>query len=107
MKIVSDEINDVENMGCMVANASLEMARYDEGIAELVEKNLQRMEKAICTLLKHGQTNGEIDPSKNPEILARFIVSTIQGIRVFSKGNSKKGLSAKLVDIVNVAMSAI
>ncbi|MDQ8952187.1 TetR/AcrR family transcriptional regulator [Acinetobacter rudis] len=107
MKIVSDEINDIENMGCMVANASLEMARYDEGIAQLVEKNLERMEKAICTLLIRGKASGEIDSTKNPEVLARFIVSTIQGIRVFSKGSSKKGLSAKLVDIVNVAMSTI
>ncbi|KHO16637.1 TetR family transcriptional regulator [Acinetobacter baumannii] len=107
MKIVSEELNDTENMGCMVANASLEMARHDEGIADLVAKNLSRMERAISTLILRGQANGEIDATKKPDALARFIVSTIQGIRVVSKGSEKKCHSERLVDIVDVAISAI
>ena len=107
MKIVSEELNDTENLGCMVANACLEMARHDEGIADLVAKNLSRMERAISSLILRGQANGEIDATKNPEALARFIVSTIQGIRVVSKGSEKKYQSERLVDIVDIAISVI
>lgn len=107
MKIVSEELNDTQNMGCMVANACLEMARHDEGIADLVAKNLSRMERAISSLILRGQANGEIDATKNPEALARFIVSTIQGIRVVSKGSEKKYQSERLVDIVDIAISVI
>lgn len=107
MKIVSEELNDIENIGCMVANASLEMARHDQGIAELVAKNLMRMERAISTLIIRGQANGEIDSKKNSDALARFIVSTIQGIRVVSKGVGEEKQASRLEDIVEIALSAI
>lgn len=107
MKIVSEELNDIENIGCMVANASLEMARHDQGIAELVAKNLMRMERAISTLIIRGQANGEIDSKKNSDALARFIVSTIQGIRVVSKGVGEEKQASRLEDIVEIALSVI
>ncbi|AMW79618.1 TetR family transcriptional regulator [Acinetobacter sp. TGL-Y2] len=107
MKIVSEELNDIENIGCMVANASLEMARHDQGIAELVAKNLMRMERAISTLIIRGQANGEIDSNKNSDALAHFIVSTIQGIRVVSKGAGEEKQASRLEDIVEIALSVI
>ena len=68
---------------------------------------ISRMERAISSLILRGQANGEIDATKNHEALARFIVSTIQGIRVVSKGSEKKCQSERLVDIVDIAISAI
>ncbi|WP_426577255.1 TetR/AcrR family transcriptional regulator [Xenorhabdus stockiae] len=107
MKIVLEELNDTENLGCMVANASLEMARHDNCIADLVAMNLSRMERALSTLILRGQAMGEIDPTKKPIALARFIVTIIQGIRVVSKGASRTEHSERLTDIVEVAMSVI
>ncbi|WP_340614075.1 TetR/AcrR family transcriptional regulator [Xenorhabdus thailandensis] len=107
MKIVLEELNDAANLGCMVANASLEMARHDSAIAELVAMNLNRMERALSTLILRGQAANEIDPTQKPVALARFIVNTIQGIRVVSKGTSQTNRSERLTDIVDVAMNAI
>ncbi len=107
LKIVAEELQDTENFGCMVANASLEVARHDSGVAELVAKNFSRMERALTALLLRGQAAGEIDPGKRPEALARFIVSTIQGIRVIGKGGAREDRSERLADIVEVAVSAL
>ncbi|KLU14850.1 MULTISPECIES: TetR/AcrR family transcriptional regulator [Xenorhabdus] len=107
LKIVSEELNDTAKLGCMVANASLEMARHDSDIANLVAMNLSRMEHALSTLILRGQVTGEIAPTKKPIALARFIVSTIQGIRVVSKGAPQTDRSERLADIVDVAMSTI
>ena len=107
LTIVSQELNDTYNMGCMVANASLEMARHDEQVAELVAKNFSRMERALVALLSRGQAAGEIHASKSPVALARFIVATIQGIRVMGKGGGRAERAERLQDIVDIAISAL
>lgn len=107
MKIVSEELNDTDHLGCMVANAALELGRYDEEIAKLVSKNLNRLETAITSLIVRGQLSGEIKQSKNPEAIAGFMVNTIQGIRVVSQGTSNQVSEKKLTDIVNVALEVL
>ena len=107
MKIVSEELNDKESLGCMVANASLELARHDQEIASLVAQNFSRMERALKGLIKRGQESGEISVEKNPGALARFFVSTMQGIRVLGKGSAQEERAERLGDIVDVAISAL
>ncbi|WP_438281669.1 TetR/AcrR family transcriptional regulator [Pseudomonas alabamensis] len=106
-KIVAEELHDTENLGCMVANASLEVARHDSGIAELVAKNFSRMERALTAVFLRGQAAGEIEAGRRPEALARFVVSTIQGIRVIGKGGAREDRSERLADIVEVAVGAL
>lgn len=107
MRIVEDELGDAKQRGCFAANASLELAAQDQEVAELVAQNLLRLEKALEKLLTRGQQEGDITQANNPRALARFMVNTIQGIRVLSKGSASQGRRQRLLDVVDVAMSAL
>ena len=72
MRIVEDELGDVRRRGCLVANATLELAGRDEAVAELVAHNFLRLQTALEKLIARSQQAGEIAADKNPRALARF-----------------------------------
>ncbi|WP_223502690.1 TetR/AcrR family transcriptional regulator [Pseudomonas sp. BF-R-24] len=107
LRIVNDELSDTGPRGCLAANASLEMAGQDKSIAELVSLNFLRLEKALEQALTRGQKTGEILAHKKPRALARFIVNTIQGLRVLSKGSAHQNRRQRLLDVVDITMDAL
>ena len=46
-QIVEDELTDSQHRGCLIANASLELAGQDEKIAQTVIYNFERLKKAL------------------------------------------------------------
>jgi TetR/AcrR family transcriptional repressor of nem operon len=107
MRIVEDELGEGRQRGCLVANATLELAGHDEAVAELVAHNFLRLQKALEKLIVRGQQSGEIPTGKKPRALARFIVNTIQGMRVLSKGSTPHNRRQCLLDVVDVAMATL
>ena len=107
MRIVEDELGEGRQRGCLVANATLELAGHDEAVAELVAHNFLRLQKALEKLIVRGQQTGEIPAGKKPRALARFFVNTIQGMRVLSKGSTLHNRRQCLLDVVDVAMAAL
>lgn len=107
MRIVEDELGDPQRRGCLVANATLELAGHDESVAELVADNFQRLQKALEKLIVRGQQSGEVAVEKNPRALARFFVSTMQGMRVLSKGSPARQRRQCLLDVNDVALDTL
>ncbi|MCI1739623.1 MAG: TetR/AcrR family transcriptional regulator [Pseudomonas veronii] len=107
MRIVEDELGDPQRRGCLVANATLELAGHDESVAELVADNFQRLQKALEKLIVRGQQSGEVAVEKNPRALARFFVSTMQGMRVLSKGSPARQRHQCLLDVIDVALDTL
>ncbi|TFW09788.1 TetR/AcrR family transcriptional regulator [Oxalobacteraceae bacterium OM1] len=105
--IADNELNDPQRRGCLVANATLELAGRDEAVAELVAHNLQRLQKALEALIRRGQQAGEVAPEKNPRALARFFVNTMQGMRVLSKGTPQRLRRQSLLDVIDVALGTL
>jgi TetR/AcrR family transcriptional repressor of nem operon len=107
VRIAEDELRDVERNGCMMANATLELAGRDEIVADIVAQNFLRLENALASVLKRAQENGEIGADREPRALARFFVSTIQGLRVYGKGSPPQGRRQRLHDVIEVAIGAM
>lgn len=107
MRIVEDELGEGRQRGCLVANATLELAGHDEAVAELVAHNFLRLQKALEKLIVRGQKTGEIPAGKKPRALARFFVNTIQGMRVLSKGSTPHNRRQCLLDVLDVAMATL
>lgn len=107
MRIVEDELGDPQRRGCLVANATLELAGHDESVAELVADNFQRLQKALEKLIVRGQQSGEVAVEKNPRALARFFVNTMQGMRVLSKGSPARQRRQCLLDVIDVALDTL
>lgn len=107
VRIAEDELGDTQRRGCLVANATLELAGHDEAVAELVAHNFQRLQKALEKLLRRGQQLGEVAADKNPRALARFFVNTMQGMRVLGKGSPAQQRRQCLTDVIDVALETL
>ena len=106
-QIIEDELIDSQHRGCLIANASLELAGHDEKIAKTIIYNFERLEKALENLIIRGQRSGEISTYHSSLALALFFVNTIQGIRVLSKGCSKETRQEYLTNVAKVALNAL
>lgn len=105
--ILEDELSDPQQKGCLVANAALELAAHDEMVAQHVQHNFQRLQQALMQLIVYGQLSGEISSDKNPEALAYFLVNTIQGMRILSKGSDLKERQKNLQHVIETAMACL
>lgn len=107
MRVVESELGDPQRRGCLVANATLEVAGHDAVVAALVADNFQRLQGALEKLIARGQQAGEVSAEKSPLALARFIVCTMQGMRVLGKGTPAQQRRQCLLDVLGVALNTL
>jgi TetR/AcrR family transcriptional repressor of nem operon len=106
-EIVKDELAEISCCGCLVANTALELGGRDAMVTLLLEEHFTALEIALTALMQRGQTQGEIALDKSPIALARFIVATIQGLRVVGRGYRGAEQAQRLNDVVNIAIAAL
>ncbi|CAK7007275.1 TetR family transcriptional regulator [Kerstersia gyiorum] len=107
MRIAEDELGDPQKRGCLVANATLELAGHDEAVAELVMHNFQRLQAALEKLIQRGQQSGTLAAVRPAHALARFFVNTAQGMRVLGKGSPAPQRRQCLMDVIDVALDTL
>jgi TetR/AcrR family transcriptional repressor of nem operon len=90
--------------GCLVTNSTAELASRDRGTATRVGAVLAKIEAAFHRAVVRAQRAGEIDPTRNPRALARFLTSSAQGLSVMAKAAPDR---AVLEDIVKVTLAAL
>jgi TetR/AcrR family transcriptional repressor of nem operon len=102
---ILDEIQaDTDRCGCFVANATAERAGTDPQTACRAAEALDGMESALRAAVERGQAAGEIDATRDAAALARFLATTIYGLRVRAKADpSRQGLE----QVVQTALSVL
>jgi TetR/AcrR family transcriptional repressor of nem operon len=90
--------------GCLVTNSAVELASRDRGTATRVGEVLAKIEAAFHRAVVRAQKAGEIEPTRNPRALARFLTSSAQGLSVMAKAFPDR---AVLEDIVEVTLAAL
>ncbi|WP_144214175.1 TetR/AcrR family transcriptional regulator [Flavobacterium anhuiense] len=83
--VVDDVFSDACPKGCFKINTEVEMASHDDKIRKIVYDDDLIIEDSLFRAILRGQQSGEINPLKDAKALARFICSTIAGMRVYSK----------------------
>lgn len=106
-RIVEQELGDPQRRGCLVANATLELAGHDEAVAGLLAHDFQRLLKAFQTAIERGQQAGEVAITKDARALACFFLNTMQGMRVLGKGIPAQERRQCLANVVDVAISTL
>jgi TetR/AcrR family transcriptional regulator, transcriptional repressor for nem operon len=101
-RMVDDESGDA--LGCLVVNTGVELAPRDAVIGELLRKDYARRLDVLRAAVRAGQRAGEVDPGRDPEELAHFVIATISGIRV--AGRSGAGREA-LEAVASAALRAL
>ncbi len=79
-------LGDETRMGCFVVNAAIELLPHDPEVARLVERSWDTLEVALTMALERARSQGELPDGSDPAMLARFLLTVLQGLRVLGKG---------------------
>jgi TetR/AcrR family transcriptional regulator, transcriptional repressor for nem operon len=90
--------------GCLITMAAMEMMPQDREVSALIERMLRRMQDLFAATVIRGQLAGEIPRDRDERDIARMLVVTIQGLRVFGKTAPSE---AELKAVVDLAMCAV
>ena len=83
MEIVQRSLES--RLGCLLANAALEVAPHDQAIADVVAERMGELEAFFRRCVEQGQKDGSIVASRPPEELAKLLLSVLLGIRVLAR----------------------
>ncbi len=101
---VVEEAQAEGHHGCLMANATLELASRDRTVQCRAAANLEGFEEKMGRVLARAQREGEIGAHHDPRALARYLFNALQGLRVTAKVTSDR---AVLEDIARVTLSVL
>jgi TetR/AcrR family transcriptional regulator, transcriptional repressor for nem operon len=73
-------------LGCLLANAALEVAPHDTEIAAAVAERMGELEAFFRRCVVAGQNDGSITPDIDASDAARLLLTTVMGLRVLARG---------------------
>ncbi|MCP2256466.1 transcriptional regulator, TetR family [Streptoalloteichus tenebrarius] len=77
-------LQEAGRKGCLLTNTAVELPA-DEEAQRHVESGLETMEVLLTATLMRAKAEGELSEDRDPVVLARFLVTLLQGIRVVGK----------------------
>lgn len=83
---------------CLITIASLEMAARDSGTGERILANLAMAEAGLARALDRARQSGEISSRVASPALARFLVNTVQGIKVRARVTSDRETLSEIAE---------
>lgn len=97
-------LSDDGRRGCFLNNTAAAVAIHDAAAQSGVREGLGVMEDAIHQLVIRGQREMQINPAHDPRRLARFIISSLNGMLVIGKANPDREV---LGDIAKVSLASL
>jgi TetR/AcrR family transcriptional regulator, transcriptional repressor for nem operon len=88
--------------GCLMAQAAAELAPRDKAVTAKVRAMSRRREDLFASALLRAQQAGEIGP-RDVRVLARFLVTSLEGLRVYGK---TQPAGRNLADVVDTIVQA-
>lgn len=67
---------------CLLVNTVLEVGRHDAGVQARVKAHLAEIEGVFVRALDDAQAQGRLAADRSPRSVARFLMTTIWGLRV-------------------------
>jgi TetR/AcrR family transcriptional repressor of nem operon len=103
-EIIDRIVSGPGRMGCYIGNCVAEVARHDRDAAESLRRHLDRVEGTFRSGFAQAKSRGELSSETDIDALARFIVSSIQGLRLIGKTTSDRDA---LEDIARVMLRCL
>lgn len=102
--ILDEAINDEQQRGCYLSNCSGQIAAGDAKVTERVRAGARSFEDAFYRAVVRGQEAGQISSNQDARALARYFVSSVNGLRLTAKSNTDR---TALNDIVRVILAPL
>lgn len=101
---VDEALSDPDHRGCLVVNAAVELAPSDRAVAQGVLASWNTLETALTTALIRAKAQGELPAGRDPRAIARFLLVTLQGLRVLGRADPDP---ARLRDTARLALEIL
>ena len=101
---LSAESEEQHARGCLLLSANLERDTGDRVIATFLRDNQASVEQIFATAITQGQSRGELSQKHDPQALAKFFASTIQGMRAMARLKSDR---RALRQVAKVALAVL
>jgi TetR/AcrR family transcriptional repressor of nem operon len=91
--------------GCLATNTAIESG-HRPNISRLVRQNFDLVEAVLARELSNARSAGEISANRNPADLAKFFVTTLQGLRVMASVTPERERDA-LRRVIDVSLEVL
>ena len=102
--LMDDSLDTDTPRGCLLANATSEMALLDADICQFATQNVHSFEQTFEILIREGQAKGEFKTTTPPQYAATFLSNFLYGIRTDSK---TKPDAVKMRESLALALSVL
>lgn len=85
---ISSERPRDRTRGCMLVNATTELAHDDPDVLSIVRTNASSCEAAFSRAVEAAQKAGELPARLDAKAAGRFLFATVQGLRVTAKSGA-------------------
>lgn len=86
--------------GCFAVLTAAEMLPGDPDITVLIKRLFANLQDQFATKIANAQVAGEIRNDADPKVIAHFIVSHAQGMRILGKVGSRRDEMLKNIDLL-------
>lgn len=97
-------LRDAPANGCFMQNCTVELAQHDPEARAKVREGLKKLEEGYYRAVLRGQESGEFGRKRDPRALARYLVSSLNGIVVLTRAGFER---KKLLKIAEVTLDAL
>lgn len=90
--------------GCLVFNSAVEFGQSDREVSARIKAGIDAFTSAFAAAIRRAQREGDIDPGKDPELMGRYMVCAMSGLRTLAKAGAKP---QELTALAEIEMSAL
>jgi TetR/AcrR family transcriptional repressor of nem operon len=103
-RFADEALREQRLRGCLITNTATELAAHDKDAARRVRASWDHLETLTAGALTRAQAQGELGPEKEPQALARLLLTVMQGIRVVGKAGDDP---RRITDATRLALSLL
>ena len=102
--LIRFSVGEGRNLGCLLTNTAVEAAARTPAMDAKLSHVFDQVENTFRDVIRRGQADSEISRNHGPTALARFLMSTVHGLRVRARFHPDE---KHLRDTARVALSVL
>ena len=102
--VIDVVIIDGDRRGCFLGNCAVEVGQRDKDVAKRVSDGFNHFSDAFAIVLQRGLDSGELTSVENSRSTARYLVSSLNGLRIAAMASPDRH---HLEGIVKIVMSIV
>ena len=91
-------------LGCMIVNVANEFSGRDPQVRAQISAGVKSVTQVLVAAVKRAQREGSVAAAKDAQVLGRYLLSSLSGLRTMAKAGSSHRAIADVVEIILLAL---